>query len=276
MIGKLILEGNRQIKLLFEDLLRGKAIQMELDEQVIYHQLSIKLNAVWSLLLASRYLKVIKKEFHENGRWYYTLTLTNKEVHLMFESMIQDWFVQSDGSYNDFVKALLLGDVKAMNVYMNEVALTVFSYFDTGKNPSRAEPERFYHGLVLSLMVELAERYVLTLNQESGFGRSDVMLEPKNAQDDGIIMEFKVQDTEEEKELLDTINAALWQIEEKKYETSLLAKGFPGERIHKYGFAFQGKKVLIGKKQKLSKNNHKLILNEKYAELLIETTGTFR
>ena len=134
----------------------------------------------------------------------------------------------------------------------------------------------FYHGLVLGLMVELADRYVLISNRESGFGRYDVMLEPKNAQDDGIIMEFKVQDIEEEKELLDTINAALQQIEEKKYEKSLLAKGFPGERIHKYGFAFQGKKVLIGKKQKLSKNNHKLIFRQKYAELLIETTGTFR
>ncbi len=247
LTGKLIREGSREVKQDFEGLLSGKFLRVELDEQIVYNQLMAKRNSIWSLLLAGGYLKTVDVEFVERtGRTYYTLALTNKEVRIMFEDMILDWFVPQEGNYNAFIKALLFGDVKAMNVYMNKVAMSMFSYFDTGKNPSGEEPERFYHGFVLGLMVELAERYVLTSNRESGFGRYDVMLEPRRAEDDGIIIEFKVQDAEEEKELADTVKAALKQIEEKKYDTMLVEKGVPKEKIRSYGFAFRGKEVLIG------------------------------
>ena len=249
LAGRLIQEGSAWVKQAFEDLMRGNCLETEIvDEQIVYGQLTQKRDAVWSLLLlASGYLKVVKKELKKNtDRWRYTLSLTNREVSLMFEGLIQDWFAESGGSYNDFIKALLLGDVKAMNVYMNRVAMNTFSYFDTGKNPSEEEPERFYHGFVLGLMVDLADRYVLTSNRESGFGRYDVMLEPRNPGDDGIILEFKVQDKSEERELTDTVKAALNQIEKQKYETLLVEKGIPVDRIRKYGFAFSGKKVLIG------------------------------
>ena len=247
LTGKLIREGSREVKQDFEGLLSGKFLRVELDEQIVYNQLMAKRNSIWSLLLAGGYLKTVDVEFVERtGRTYYTLALTNKEVRIMFEDMILDWFVPQEGNYNAFIKALLFGDVKAMNVYMNKVAMSMFSYFDTGKNPSGEEPERFYHGFVLGLMVELADRYVLTSNRESGFGRYDVMLEPRRAEDDGIIIEFKVQDAEEEKELADTVRAALKQIEEKKYDTMLVEKGVPKEKIRSYGFAFRGKEVLIG------------------------------
>ena len=182
------------------------------------------------------------------GDWKqeYQLELTNFEVRLMFRDMVRKWFSSAISVYNDFIKALLLGDIKAMNIYMNRVAMATFSYFDTGKNPSAEEPERFYHGFVLGLMVDLSDRYILTSNRESGFGRYDVMLEPRNGKDDGIILEFKARDIDDETELRDTVKAALDQIERKRYETALVEKGIPPERIHKYGFAFSGKKVLIG------------------------------
>ena len=178
LISMLLREGSADIKKDFEELLGGGTLEMEIDEQIVYNQLSTKKNAIWSLLLASGYLRVLSTMFVERtGRRYYRLVLTNKEVCIMFEDMVRDWFSEND-YYNDFIKALLLGDVEAMNTYMNRVTREIFSYFDTGKN-SYSEPERFYHGFVLGLMVELSDRYTITSNRESGFGRYDVMLEPK-------------------------------------------------------------------------------------------------
>ncbi|MCX4271392.1 MAG: AAA family ATPase [Acetatifactor sp.] len=245
LVSKLLQEGSPSVKKNFEDLLAGGALELEIDEQIAYSQLSTKKNAIWSLLLATGYLKVWETTFVERtGRAYYKLVLTNKEVAIMFEDMVRDWFSEND-YYNDFIKALLLGDVAAMNTYMNRVTREMFSYFDTGRNPY-SEPERFYHGFVLGLMVELSDRYVVTSNRESGFGRYDVMLEPRRvAEDDGILLEFKVQ-SEGEKELSDTVTQALRQIQERDYQASLVAKGVPEDRIRKYGFAFCGKEVLIG------------------------------
>ncbi len=251
LAGKLIQRGGKGLKTTFEQLLRGETITTEMDEQIVYDQLDQDEQAVWSLLVASGYLKVKRLQTYttDYGEWKqeYELEITNFEVRVMFRNMVRKWFSGAGIIYNDFIKALLMDDLRAMNVYMNKVALTTFSYFDTGNRPSGAEPERFYHGFVLGLMVELADRYVLTSNRESGFGRYDVMLEPRRQEDDGIILEFKVQDGDEEKELADTVKAALVQIEEKQYETMLVEKGVARERIRKYGFAFCGNRVLIGR-----------------------------
>ena len=213
-----------------------------------FNQLDNKESAIWSLLLASGYLRVKRYEFlTEEGREEYDLVLTNKEVRLMFERMIRDWFSDFTPAYNDFVKALLLGDLEAMNDYMNEVVLDTFSSFDAGRRGSeKTQPERFYHGFVLGLLVDLRGRYQVTSNRESGFGRYDVMLEPENETDDAIILEFKIFRPAKENTLEDTVKAAHVQIEEKKYAAILEAKGIAPERIRSYGFAFEGKKVLIG------------------------------
>nr|WP_302140950.1 AAA family ATPase [uncultured Schaedlerella sp.] len=248
LVGNLIREGSRDVKLIMEDLLDGKHLCAEIDEQIVFSNLGDDENAIWSLFLASGYLKVEKHTMDvEWGIEKYELSLTNKEVRIMFRNMIKGWFRRSASAYNAFVKALLRADIKSMNAYMNKVALDTISYFDTGKKPSEAvEPERFYHGFVLGLIVDLADRYTVTSNRESGFGRYDVMLEPRHEEDDAIILEFKVYDPEDEETLADTVKSALNQIEEMQYAAALEAKGIAPERIRKYGFAFEGKKVLIG------------------------------
>ncbi len=248
LVGKLIREGSPEIKITFEKLLNREIITKPIDEQIVYNRLDGNEEAIWSLLLATGYLKVISYETDakslEEREPFYELKLTNEEVRIMFRQMVREWFKQSDDKYNNFIKALLADDEEAMNEFLQELCEIVFSSFDTGKNPSRKEPERFYHGLVLGLMVDMSEKYHIRSNRESGFGRYDVMIWPKE-EGNAYIMEFKVK-KKKEKDLKETVKAALKQIEEKDYEAELVALGFPRENIRKYGFAFEGKEVLIG------------------------------
>lgn len=250
LVGKLIREGSKNVKIIMEDLLQGGVLRTVIDEQIVFNQLGRNESAIWSLLLASGYLKVEQRTVdEETGEEEYCLKLINKEVKLMFRTMIENWFQNYSPEYNDFIKALLRDDLDEMNEYMNRIASETFSNFDTGNKPSeRLQPERFYHGFVLGLMVDLSDRYRITSNRESGFGRYDVVLEPLETKGTlpAIIIEFKVFRPKKEKDLEETVQMALQQIEEKGYAANLLAAGIPADRIRKYGFAFEGKKVLIG------------------------------
>lgn len=210
-LAETLIAGSRpKVKLMMEDLLNGIPIEIEMDEQIVFNQLKNEENAIWNMLLASGYLRA--------EQWEY-----------------------------EFIDAFLDGDLKAMNHYMNDVALTTFRFFDTGNHPSgKNEPERFYHGFVLGLLVELRGRYEILSNRESGYGRYDVLLKPLHKKDPAYILEFKVQDKEDEKTLQNTVAAAKKQIEDKNYEAELVKQGIAPEQIRKYGFAFEGKKVLIG------------------------------
>lgn len=241
IVGKLIRQSSADIKLEFETLLRGETINVSIDENIAYNNLFDNEDAIWSLLVATGYLKVKVADDE------YFISVTNYETLKMFNKMVSAWFNSTKNKYNNFIKALLQNNVKVMNKYMNDVALNTFSYFDVGNRPSGDEPERFYHGFVLGLMVDLRDRFIITSNRESGFGRYDVMLEPRDkSKDNGFIIEFKVHDPDDEQNLQDTVAMALKQIDDMHYDTVLQEKGILVENIHKYGFAFQGKKVLIG------------------------------
>ena len=250
LVGKLLQEGTPEVKIAVEDLLAGKPICTELSEEVVFEELEESDQALWSLLLASGYLRVEEaweQEDKEETRARYALALTNLEVKKECRRLIQKWFKNSSSRYNDFIKAFLAEDIDYMNEYMNQVALQSFSSFDTGKKPSdREDPERFYHGFVLGLIVDLAGKYQITSNRESGLGHYDVMLEPVQKGEKAFIIEFKVFRPSKEKDLEETVQNALKQIEGKQYDTELVKKGIAKEEIRHYGFAFEGKKVLIG------------------------------
>ena len=258
LINSLIQKGNSVTKQMVEELLQEKSIRVQIDEQIVFNQLTDNTNAVWSLLLATGYLKVLKTEMimrnnernNENeGDVWYTLMLTNLEVKRMFRKMVKGWFASdTELYYNEFIKALLNDNIKKMNTFMNKVALNTFSSFDSGNKPSeQTEPERFYHGFVLGMVVNLSGIYKITSNRESGYGRYDVMLKPLDKNEKAFIFEFKVLDSDEnEITLEDTLANAHIQIVEKQYEAELISEGFKPEQIRKYGFAFQGKKCLIG------------------------------
>ena len=252
LIGSMIQKSSVEIKENMELIMNGGILEVPLDEQIIFSQLDTDENAIWSLMIASGYLKIVSvKWMNEDGELLYepiySLDITNREVRTMFIKMFSGWFKRDTSNYNGFVKALLSCNLEEMNYYMNKVALATFSSFDTGNHPSDAsEPERFYHGFVLGLLVELRERYEVSSNRESGLGRYDVMLIPKKDEKTAFVLEFKVHNPGKENTLEDTVQSALRQIEDKKYDELLQERGVKPEDIRHYGFAFEGKEVLIG------------------------------
>ncbi|WP_044974716.1 AAA family ATPase [Ruminococcus sp. HUN007] len=243
LVSKLIRQGSKDIKSDFENLLNGGSVTKKLDEQLVFNKLSTSQSAIWSLLVMSGYLKsnLIRDKLYE-------IRIVNHETMLLLRNLIEGWFDETVvGYYSDFIKSFLNCDTDSMNEYMNRIVFSSISTFDSAYNEDDfLAPEKFYHGLVLGMLVELRERYAVKSNRESGFGRYDIMLVPHDKKDRAFIIEFKVVNKNKKETLETALTNALAQIEEKKYEQELLDLGATDDNIIKYGFAFEGKKVLIG------------------------------
>ena len=250
MLSDLIAKGSNDLKETMELLLDGRSFESSIDEEIIFASLENGgPDKVWSLMIAAGYLKVVSVHPGEDefDPPVYVLTLTNGEVRRMFVKMVRRWFDPAGSANDQFVAAMLRGDLDQMNGYMNSIALSTISYFDTGKEPSEKNtPEKFYHGFVLGLLVRERTKYSIRSNRESGDGRYDICLYPKKTDLPGIVIEFKVMDPDTgEKDLSDTADSAIAQIKDKDYAADLREAGVTD--ILEYGFAFAGKKVLIKK-----------------------------
>ena len=240
LVSELIKKGEMPVKKAMEDLLQGKTCKAHIDQEIVFNRLDVERDAVWSLLLASGYLKAVGAEEDGEMETEYELAVTNFETIKMFKKLISDWFNTRSYYMSDFCDALLAGDVEGMNQILGDILLKVASYFDTGT-------EAFYHGLTLGLISCVGHRYIVTSNPEAGLGRCDTLLEPKEKGKgyDGIILEYKKFDGRVDKDLTDTVRRALEQAADRKYSAALEAKGIDREDIKIYGFAFRGKEVLI-------------------------------
>lgn len=238
LVSDLIRNGANDIKKITEDLLQKKTFKTTIDEEIVFNRLDVEKNAVWSLLLASGYLKVVNTKINVSQKKEYELAITNFEVHQMFRELITGWFNTREHYLSEFCNALVSGDLKAINTILNDILLKIVSYFDTGT-------EAFYHGLTLGLIACMGHQYTVLSNYETGFGRCDTVLEPKDKCGIGLVLEYKLFNPSRDKDLKDTASRALSQVVEKKYSAGLEARDIPKDRIKIYGFAFSGKKVFI-------------------------------
>lgn len=248
LVNKILQNGKLELFDELKLLLEGKSLVKKIDENITFRDILYKNEYFWPLLLSAGGVTT-KRTWSQDGENYAELCITNKETQIMYRRIVNNWF--GGQTKEDFCRCLLEDNFEYINIYMNEIALESFSAFDVGGRAGRNAPERFYHGFVLGLLMELRREYVIDSNRESGLGRYDIMIKPKDTsklqQKDSIIIEFKVFDEKHEKSLDETADRALTQIADKKYEVRLIAEGIPAERIRKYGFAFDGKEVLVKK-----------------------------
>jgi len=249
LVSEVVRRGDEELKADFEELLRGGGVNKVIDEQVVFDELATVPDSAWALLLATGYVTSpgpVPEYPDEEPR---PLRLTDHEVELTFDRMIRGWFNPAYVRYDRFCAAILAGDSEAATDYLSDVTQACMGSFDTGSRPSRSEPERFYHGLVLGMLASLRGRWSVESNRESGRGRYDVALVPTDGaagSAPAVVMEFKVFDRLREQTLEDTVARARQQIDEKSYVAGLVARGIAPDRIHTYGIAFRGKEVLVG------------------------------
>ncbi len=234
---KLILKNSSTIKEKIERLLLGETIEVKINLETVIVGIEQNEDNIWGLLLGTGYLKVI--EVVDLVKKIYKVGIPNYEIQYLFEEIIDDWFRNKvmGNDLNSILQDLVDLKIKEFKKKFEVLVRQMFSYMDVGENTA----ENFYHAFVLGMLVGLKDTYYINSNRESGFGRYDIMLEPKDKTKNSFIMEFKVLEDEEEKTIEETIENAKKQIEEKKYEENLKERGFTN--ITKMIFAFKGKEV---------------------------------
>lgn len=282
LIDHLVRHGSASLKEGFEALLGGGAIQKPIHEDLVFPMLNVDENAVWSLLIAAGYARPVPQS--ENGLKtdaifsndadpsrgvalfdgpYHDgampgcifpetrICLTNYESRLCLAKMVKAWFDTRAGNFmTDFARALLKNDIHGMNETMQQVVLLCASSFDSGIKPSGGSvaPENFFHALTLGMLTCLSGAYHVKSNRESGYGRFDVEVIPRDSErnPDAFILEFKVFSKKERDETIkDTARRARRQIDDNRYDAELIDYGIHPDRIRKYGFGFRGKEVVI-------------------------------
>ena len=238
-IIKLILKNSTTVKEKIERLLKEEAIEVKIDQETVIVGIEKNEDNIWGLLVGTGYLKVI--ETVDIQKKLYKVKMPNKEIELLFEDIIDDWFRDKviGNDLNSILKDLVNLNLEEFEEKFKILVKQMFSYMDVGVNTA----ENFYHAFVLGMLVGLKDTYYVNSNRESGMGRYDIMLEPQDKNANSFIMEFKVYKEEKENTIEDTIANAKKQIEERKYEENLKEKGFTN--ITKMVFAFKGKEVKI-------------------------------
>lgn len=243
LIKRLLLKGDQGIKIELEELINGGSINKEIDENIVMGEVEDSNENLWSFLLLSGYLKTLKKET-VGGMRQCELQIPNRECLVFYKNIVRKWFLESMTSqkYEELLRTLTSGDIENFRYVFKRFVLNNLSYFDV----SGKEPEKVYHAFVLGMLVSLSDNYEVKSNKESGFGRYDVMIIPKDVSKHGIIIEFKKIDELSKESIEEATEKALKQIEDKKYGTELLEKGI--KNIIKLAIVFKNKEVEITQK----------------------------
>ena len=238
LIRQTMAHADGALKKEFEAILQGQPVSALIDEGITFADLNKSGDKLWSLLLFAGYLTSIKTEWVDT-KSRCLLTASNREVMALYRDIIMDWFSESLGQtkYQALLESLTTGNVTQFLSILQKFLLRSSSYFDVGGE----EPERFYHGFIMGLIVSLSDTHHVQSNKESGFGRYDVLLVPKDPHRLGLILEFKVADSA--KALQASAEEALLQINTRGYEAELKQKGI--KQILKIGLAFYGKEVAM-------------------------------
>ena len=236
---KLILKNSTTVKEKIEKLLKDEAIEVPINLDTVIVGIENYEDNIWGLLLGTGYLKVV--EVVDLARGIYKVKIPNYEIRLLFEQIIESWFKDKviGNDLRSILKDLVTLNLSEFEKKFQVLVRQMFSFMDVGSDTA----ENFYHAFVLGMLVGLKDMYYVNSNRESEYGRYDIMLEPIDKKGNSFIIEFKVLENDEEKTLEDTINNAIKQIEEKKYEENLRERGFT--TITKMVFAFKGKEVKI-------------------------------